>query len=146
MSANDKQVGGSHYQSEYQHWDLMIDLYGQDYPKAQITRYVSRWRKKNGVQDLEKSVHYAEKLLELVENGRRTYKENLTNVYKFCTLNKLNSEDSDLICAAMQAATWEAVKTLIASLNTLIASEVASHALPGQVAFSESTEASTTKE
>jgi hypothetical protein len=35
------------------------------------TKYVSRWRKKNGVQDLEKAKHYCEKLKESIRQGRK---------------------------------------------------------------------------
>jgi len=64
MSANDLQIGGKHYQSSIQHWDYVVanDL---DYFQAQITKYVTRWKKKNGIQDLEKALHFLEKYLEL---------------------------------------------------------------------------------
>ena len=61
--ANDRQVGGDHYKvGELQHWDLL----GPEYLMGCATKYISRWRRKNGVQDLEKALHYAEKLLEVV--------------------------------------------------------------------------------
>jgi hypothetical protein len=63
--ANETQVGGTHYAGAYQHWDLVWDLTLPYFP-AQITRYVSRWNKKNGVQDLEKALHYLDKYTELV--------------------------------------------------------------------------------
>lgn len=64
MSSNDKQVGGEHYKSPIQHWDYVVanDL---DYFQAQITKYVTRWKKKNGVQDLLKAQHFLEKYIEL---------------------------------------------------------------------------------
>lgn len=65
MNANDRQVGGGHYAASYQHWDLVADL-GLGYFEGQITKYVARWRKKNGLQDLEKAMHFLEKLVELV--------------------------------------------------------------------------------
>lgn len=66
MTANDRQVGGDHYQTGgTQHWDM----FGPEYLMGNATKYVSRWRKKNGVQDLEKALHYSEKLLETVNRG-----------------------------------------------------------------------------
>jgi len=64
MSANDKQVAGTHYKSKIQHWDYVVanDL---DYFQAQITKYVTRWRKKNGLTDLEKASHFLEKYIEI---------------------------------------------------------------------------------
>jgi hypothetical protein len=64
MSANDKQIAGNHYSAPIQHWDYVVanDLC---YFQAQITKYVTRFRKKNGIQDLEKAQHFLEKLLEI---------------------------------------------------------------------------------
>lgn len=60
-SANERQVGGAHYQGrEYQHWDWVCDI-GLHYLLACASKYVSRWRQKNGVQDLEKALHYIDK-------------------------------------------------------------------------------------
>lgn len=68
LNPNERQVGGDHYRTEYQHWDLMGDLIGADYFVAQITRYLTRWRKKEGVRDVEKALHYFEKLRSLIDN------------------------------------------------------------------------------
>lgn len=65
MSANEKQVGGNHYQkAAVQHWDI-VHMHGLDYFQGQITKYVMRWKDKNGVQDLEKAKHFLEKYIEL---------------------------------------------------------------------------------
>jgi hypothetical protein len=68
MSANDKQIGGAHYVSSIQPWDYILS-HGLGYLEGNIIKYVTRYRKKNGVQDLQKALHYLEKLIE-VENGR----------------------------------------------------------------------------
>ena len=64
MAANDRQVGGSHYAGTFQHWDI-VDEFQLDYFQGQITKYVMRWKKKNGMQDLEKAKHFLEKYIEL---------------------------------------------------------------------------------
>lgn len=63
VSVNDRQVGGQHYKGEYQHWDFVqrADL---GYLEGNITKYVTRARKKGGVEDLRKAQHYLEKLSE----------------------------------------------------------------------------------
>lgn len=73
MSANDKQVGGSHYNDglPMQHWDL-VALFKLDYFQGNITKYIFRWRKKNGVEDLRKAMHYLEKYIELAEIEERS--------------------------------------------------------------------------
>ena len=53
MSANDRQVDGTHYQSDgIQPWDY-IDSHGMDYLEGSVIKYVTRWRAKGGVNDLE---------------------------------------------------------------------------------------------
>lgn len=65
--ANSRQVGGNHYKTGgEEHWDRVhrLDL---DYFQGQITKYVERWKKKNGVQDLKKAQHFLQKYIELHE-------------------------------------------------------------------------------
>ena len=63
MPANDKQVDGDHYKSEYQHWDFVHDT-NMNYLQAQVVRYVSRMRKKHGKVDKDKALHFIQKLTE----------------------------------------------------------------------------------
>lgn len=69
QNATDKQVGGNHYKDlpiqpiEYIHANAM------GYMEGNVVKYISRWRKKNGLADLEKAKHYIELLIEL-ENRR----------------------------------------------------------------------------
>ena len=67
---NQKQVGGTHYnQVNVQHWDLVI-LNKLPYLESQISKYITRWQKKNqAVADIEKSGHYLEKLVVSIQNG-----------------------------------------------------------------------------
>lgn len=65
MTANDKQVGGSHYQSAaIQPWDY-IAANNIGYFEGNIIKYISRWKQRGGVDDLRKAQHYIEKLIEL---------------------------------------------------------------------------------
>ena len=68
MSANDKQINGDHYRGAIQTWDYIVanDL---GFLEGNIIKYVTRFRKKNGIQDLEKARHYLDKLIE-VEHER----------------------------------------------------------------------------
>jgi hypothetical protein len=68
MNANDRQVNGDHYRGAIQTWDYIVanDL---GFLEGNIIKYVTRFRKKNGIQDLEKARHYLDKLIE-VENER----------------------------------------------------------------------------
>lgn len=74
MVANERQVGGEHYKTEGkpEHWDLVI-TYGWDYFQGQITKYLMRWRLKNGIEDLEKARHYLDKYIEAAKDGKAGY-------------------------------------------------------------------------
>lgn len=66
MSANDRQVGGDHYDKKgEQHWDRIFRLYGRGYFVGCATKYLERYHLKNGKQDLDKAIHFIEKLREL---------------------------------------------------------------------------------
>lgn len=65
MSADTKQVGGTHYQDKaLQPWDYIISN-GLGYLEGNIIKYITRYKDKGGVQDLEKARHYLDKLIEL---------------------------------------------------------------------------------
>jgi len=63
-SANNRQVSGDHYAATTQHWDI-VNEHNLDYFQGQITKYVMRWKKKNGIEDLKKAQHFLEKYIEL---------------------------------------------------------------------------------
>ena len=63
MSANDKQISGNHYKMDIEPWDAII-AWKLGYLDGNAVKYLSRWKKKGGVADLEKAKHYIEKLIE----------------------------------------------------------------------------------
>ena len=66
-SANDFQVGGRHYaENDVQAWDA-ITAWGLGFLDGNVVKYMSRWRKKGGLQDLLKAQHYLAKVIEEVE-------------------------------------------------------------------------------
>ncbi len=67
MTANKRQVGGDHYRkngTEIQHWDYS-EMKNFDKFQYVITKYIERWKDKNGLVDLEKAQHYLEKYIEV---------------------------------------------------------------------------------
>jgi len=64
MSANDTQVGGTHYQKKIQVWDFIVQN-EIPYLEGCVIKYVSRWRDKGGIEDLRKAQHYIQKLIEV---------------------------------------------------------------------------------
>lgn len=67
MSANDTQVGGTHYkQHTIQPWDAVLD-WGLGFFDGNIIKYIARWQHKDGLKDLYKARHYLDKLIEVEE-------------------------------------------------------------------------------
>lgn len=70
MSANEIQFGGRHYKKyKYQPWDVVID-WNLGYLEGTALKYISRWRDKGGLEDINKAIHFLQKLIE-VENERK---------------------------------------------------------------------------
>jgi len=71
MESNVKQIGGEHYLKSIQPWDYIVanDL---GFLEGNIVKYITRYKEKGGVVDLEKAKHYLEKLIEL-ENKTKAY-------------------------------------------------------------------------
>lgn len=88
--ANKRQVGGNHYKAMgIEHWDV-VALNNLDYFQGQVTKYVMRWRGKNGLQDLEKAHHFLQKYIE-VEKLRAEGK--LTHAILMSIIAKLEQEE-----------------------------------------------------
>jgi hypothetical protein len=69
MTANENQVSGTHYKDkDIQPWDY-IAANGLGYFEGNVVKYVSRWKRKGGVEDLKKARHYLDKLIELSEQS-----------------------------------------------------------------------------
>jgi len=63
--ANSRQVDGDHYKFKcIQPWDY-IARNNIGYFEGNVIKYVSRWRDKGGIADLQKARHYLDKLIEL---------------------------------------------------------------------------------
>lgn len=63
MSAKDRQVGGKHYKLKIQPIDFIVENQ-IPFIEANVIKYVTRHREKNGKQDLQKAIHYLEMLIE----------------------------------------------------------------------------------
>jgi NTP pyrophosphatase (non-canonical NTP hydrolase) len=72
LSANDRQIGGTHYQTNLlngkQHWDIMWELYGEAWFVGAVTKYLTRYKLKEGLTSLDKALHYMDKLIECCDS------------------------------------------------------------------------------
>lgn len=95
--ANSKQIGGEHYKSAYAHWDWSEDV-GLPSLLYASTKYLTRWRKKNGIQDLEKAKHYIDKHIEVVGARQKVMIEK-TN--EFLAANEVETRERAIIISVM---------------------------------------------
>jgi hypothetical protein len=68
-SAFAAQVGGSHYKDMAIQPLEYIMANGIPFAEGNVIKYLSRWRKKNGLQDLEKGLDMLQKIIEQVKSG-----------------------------------------------------------------------------
>lgn len=65
--AADCQIGGSHYRDMAIQPFEYIHANGITFAEGCIIKYVSRWRDKNGVEDLRKARHFLDMLIDAEE-------------------------------------------------------------------------------
>jgi hypothetical protein len=68
----DTQVAGDHYKSLAIQPVQYIHANGIGYFEGNVIKYVTRWRAKGGVADLEKAKHYIELLIALESSASMT--------------------------------------------------------------------------
>lgn len=70
-TANDIQIGGDHYKQfkGMEPWDV-ITAWGLGYLDGAAVKYISRWKYKGGIQDLEKAIHYLHKAIEVYSGSK----------------------------------------------------------------------------
>ena len=66
QAATDRQIGGDHYKSLKIQPIEYIDANNMPYLEGNVVKYVTRHASKNGVQDIDKAIHY----LELIKQMR----------------------------------------------------------------------------
>ena len=69
-NAMTKQVGGDHYSKLAIQPVEYINANHLTYLQGNVIKYVTRYKDKNGLQDLQKAKHYIEMLIEL-EEGKK---------------------------------------------------------------------------
>lgn len=118
MKANEQQIGGGHYKDaqEWQHWDF-VEAVSLPYMEAQIIRYVSRHKNKDGRKDIQKAIHFIVKLIELRDgtvNDSRVLRIEQTE--KWCRVNHINDPENKII---MYVVNWLRVDELYAAIDLL---------------------------
>ena len=67
MSKKEKIKHPSHYNKGIEMWDYAHSHHDLNFFEGNIVKYITRWKDKNGVEDLHKAKQYLDKLIELEE-------------------------------------------------------------------------------
>tara|TARA_Y100000780_G_C13690927_1_gene419541 strand:+ start:207 stop:482 length:276 start_codon:yes stop_codon:yes gene_type:complete len=82
-----KQEGGTHYKKLAIQPIEYCQRNNLNHCESSVVKYVTRWKDKNGVEDLKKAIHYLEYLIELEESTKeyneQLLKETITEEFKF---------------------------------------------------------------
>ena len=109
MEPNDYQIVGRHYSNtQVQHWDFVI-ANNLNYLLGCATKYIIRWKNKNGIEDLRKAVHYLAKTQE-----RCIYHYNFEEHTQLMALNNayaeffngIGDEEKDIILKILQSTMY----------------------------------------
>ena len=68
---SDSQVGGSHYKDMLIQPLEYIIANKLSFCEGNVVKYVSRWKNKNGIEDLRKARHYLDMLIEQEIDGNK---------------------------------------------------------------------------
>jgi hypothetical protein len=64
INPNERVVHPSHYNKGIEMWDY-AHSHNLDFFEGNVVKYVTRWRHKNGIEDLKKAKQYLDKLIEI---------------------------------------------------------------------------------
>jgi len=70
----EKQIGGKHYKSFYIQPYEFISKNNLSFFQGNVVKYVCRYITKNGIEDLEKIIHYCELEIKKMEDMKRKKK------------------------------------------------------------------------
>ena len=98
-SALDEPVGGDHYKKlGVQLVELIRDI-NANFFQGNVIKYITRYKDKNGVKDLEKAKHYLELIKELHpnNNSRKITSYEIDSVNEYVYANKIDTDAAKII-------------------------------------------------
>lgn len=122
---NKRQVAGTHYAGNLQHWDYVIAA-RLGYFEGQITKYTLRFRKKNGAEDVSKAMHYLDKLEWALANGKTPWppaimERDVKTMTDFLRENEPSTLQRQIFSVASNYRTLEDLRQLRGYLTLLLA-------------------------
>lgn len=90
------QVGGDHYKNRAMQPIELITKTRCTFIQGCIWKYITRYKEKNGKEDIQKCIHYAQLAIQLKDNGQLGYRK-LDIVREYCKVNNLSKEQEAVI-------------------------------------------------
>lgn len=100
-SALETQVGGSHYKDMAMQPVEFAVKAKLNFIQGSIVKYISRYKNKNGKQDIEKAAHFAKLAIDLDEQEHE-FMFSLGLAYSYCKVNKLSQAQTNIIVSAVK--------------------------------------------
>ena len=102
MKSLDVQIGGNHYKGcGYQPVKFAVDL-NLNFIQGNIVKYATRYRSKNGKQDLQKVIHYAQLGRDLKPQNNVIFDNRPSkNIDIYVSMNGLNETERKIISGAV---------------------------------------------
>ena len=100
MINKNKEIGGTHYSDMPIEPIELIEVFNLDFIQGCIVKYISRYNKKNGIEDLEKALHYCKigiKRFDRTENYIELNPRNSLIVKMYCMINGLSDFENMII-------------------------------------------------
>lgn len=114
-TAFSEQIGGSHYKDMPFQPIRLISMLDLDFCQGNVVKYVSRYKLKDGVRDLEKAKHYCQMAMEMEKSSPRLSMTILQAVFiaeGFVTSNRLSKWVADVIVYVYRRKWDEAFKAI----------------------------------
>jgi hypothetical protein len=103
------------------HWDFAIKV-GLGYLDGCTTKYVTRWRGKEGLKDLQKAWNYLEKLIEIGDYGIQRKNVNIdVELHRFVEANSLTFLESQyifILCTFRNETALKSARQILAKIIT----------------------------
>lgn len=115
MKAIESQIGGEHYKNmKFQPIQLITSL-KCSFIQGCIIKYITRYKYKNGVEDIKKCIHYAQLAIEL-NNRKYCDPDVLFQIKKYINDNQLSMLQQKVLTGAI----YNKYKQVIACCNLLL--------------------------
>lgn len=109
-----KEVGGAHYEAlKVQPIELIVKC-NLTFIQGNMLKYISRYKAKNGAQDIRKCIHYAQ--LAAKYNDKGPVKP-VAQAYLYCKANNFTTKQKNIIMSIFQEDYYHVVKQCLKLLK-----------------------------